>query len=500
MKHISKTTYLEYLSCGKNTWLKFYKPEIKAMFVLSDFEKSLLTKGNMVETWARKLFPDGVLITEAGDEAQQITREHIAKKTHVIFQSKFIHDKFLAKNDALEYDKENDCWNLYEIKGTNTLDENASSIDHIEDATFQTIILKAVGIKVGKVYIIHLNKEYVREDEINIQDLFAKDDITAEVASREEATKEKMQKAADGLFQQDESALICQCIYSGRSAHCTTFKYSYPKLPEYSIHDLSRIGNSKKKLESLVDSQIFDINEIPEDFELTLNQKNQVYVHKTQKPIIDLTAIKKELKSLVYPLYFFDYETYPPAIPLFKGFKPYQQIPFQFSLHVLKEPDGELTHFEYLHEEPTDPSCPLIDKLREVIGPVGNIIVWSKRFEKGINAQLAERCPEQADFLEDLNDRVYDLMEVFQKQFYVHPNFRGKVSIKKVLPVMAPKLSYKELAIKEGGSAIEAWYEMIFGDGSQTDKKKISADLRTYCGLDTYAMYAIWKELMNLTF
>ncbi len=468
------------------------------MFILSDFEKNLLTKGNMVETWARKLFPDGVLIDEAGDDAVRITQEHIAKKTHVIFQSKFIYDKFLAKNDALEYDKENDCWNLYEIKGTNTLDENASSIDHVEDATFQTVILKALGIKVGKIFIIHLNKEYVREDEINIRDLFTNDDITAEVQEREEATKEKMRKAAEGLFQQDENALICQCIYSGRSAHCTTFRYSYPKLPEYSIHDLSRIGSSKKKLESLVDSQIFDINDIPEDFELTLNQKNQVYVHKTQKPIIDLNAIKKELKSLVYPLYFFDYETYPPAIPLFKGFKPYQQIPFQFSLHVLNDENSEPAHFEYLHEKPTDPSLPLINKLREMIGPEGSIIVWSKRFEKSINSQLAERCPEHADFLEDINDRVYDLMEIFQKQFYVHPEFRGKVSIKKVLPVMVPKLSYKELEIKEGGSAMEAWYEMVFGDGSQEDRKKISADLRTYCGLDTYAMYAIWKELISL--
>ncbi len=468
------------------------------MFQLSDFEKSLLSKGNLVETWARKLFPDGILIAEEGDGAIRITKEHIAQKTHVIFQPKFVYDKFLAKNDALEYDKEKDCWNLYEIKGTNTLDENASNIDHIEDATFQTIILKAVGIKVGKVYIIHLNKEYIKEGEINVEELFVKDDITAEVESREEATKLKMQKAAEALFQPDESVLICQCVYSGRSAHCTTFEYSYPAIPEYSIHDLSRIGSSKKKLESLVDSQIFNINDIPEEFELTQNQQNQVYVHKKQKPLIDLMAIKKELKSLAYPLYFLDYETYPPAIPLFNGFKPYQQIPFQFSLHVLNDEDGELAHFEYLHEEPTDPSLSIIAKLRETIGPEGSIIVWSKRFEKGINSQLAERNPEHKDFLEDINERIYDLMEIFQKQFYVHPDFRGKVSIKKVLPVMAPKLSYAELSIKEGGSAMEAWNQMIFGSGSREDKLKIADDLRKYCGLDTYAMYAIWKELINL--
>ena len=113
-----------------------------------------------------------------------------------------------------------------------------------------------------------------------------------------------------------------------------------------------------------------------------LIKKNQVYVHKTQKPIIDLNAIKKELKSLVYPLYFFDYETYPPAIPLFKGFKPYQQIPFQFSLHVLNDENSEPAHFEYLHEKPTDPSLPLINKLREMIGPEGSIIVWSKDLKR----------------------------------------------------------------------------------------------------------------------
>jgi len=466
------------------------------MFKLSDFEKGLLAKGNLVETWARKLFPDGVLIDDAN--ALQVTQQYIAEKTPVIFQPKFIYDKFLAKCDALEYDKENNCWNLYEIKGTNALDENAGNIDHVEDATFQTIVLKAAGIKIGKVFIIHLNREYVRENEINVKELFTEDDITAEVRDREENTKIKMQKAAEALFQPDEKALVCQCVYSGRSAHCATFRYSYPQIPEYSIHDLSRIGSSKKRLESLVDSQIFDINDIPDDFELTPTQKNQIYTHKTQKPLIDLTAIKKELRSLEYPLYFLDYETYPPAIPLFRGFKPYQQIPFQFSLHVLNDADGEPAHFEYLHTEPTDPSLSIIAKLQEFIGSEGSIIVWSKRFEKGINSQLAERCPEHKDFLDNLNDRVYDLMEIFQKQFYVHPHFKGKVSIKKVLPVMAPKLTYAELTIKEGGSAMDAWYEMVFGSGSQTDKDKTAEDLRKYCGLDTYAMYAIWKELMTL--
>jgi len=400
MQYITKTIYLEYLECAKNTWLKMHKPELSANFELSAFEKSLTANGNLVEMWARKLFPNGMLISEFGEPAQRITKQYIEEKKSVIFQSTFISGKFLARNDVLEYDKKNDCLNLYEIKGTNSLDENSDEIDHVEDATFQYIVLNDSKIKVGQVYIIHLNKEYVRGDEIDINDLFVKDDITSQVLERVETTKEKMLKAVELLFQEDEKNLECQCIYKGRSKHCSTFKYSHPEVPEYSIHDLSRIGNSKKKLAELVNLGVFDINDIPDGFKLSDNQQNQVEVHKTQYPIIQTQSIKGELESLVYTLYFFDYETYPSAIPLFKGFRPYQQIPFQFSLHVLESRDSELKHFEYIHIDASDPSEDIIANLKKTIGSVGNIIVWNKKFEKGRNEELA-LCLEVAEHLRE---------------------------------------------------------------------------------------------------
>jgi len=498
MRLITKTTYLQFCSCAKNAWLQLNKPELKGMFELSDFDKSLVAKGNLVESWARKLFPKGVLISEFGESACNITNSYLKERKPVIFQSTFISDKFLVRNDVLEYDADNDCWNLYEIKGTNTLDENENSVDHIEDATFQVIVLRDAGVKLGQIYLIHLNKEYIRGDEINVTDLFIKENISEQVNNRLESTKVKMQMASEALFQKDENALECQCIYLGRSNHCSTFSYSYPDVPEYSIHDLSRIGTSKKKLVELVDSKIYNIAEVPDDMELTDIQQNQKDVYVSQTPIVDLQSIKSELESLVYPLYFLDYETYPPAIPLFKGFKPYQQIPFQFSLHVLQSPNAELEHFEYLHTENTDPSKSVIAKLKEYIGPKGSVIVWSKRFEKSINSQLAERHPEDAIFLEDINERIYDLMEIFQKQLFVHPGFKGKVSIKKVLPILAPKLSYKDLEIQEGSAAMEAWYEMVFGDKSLEEQQTVASNLLKYCCLDTYAMYVIWKELIGV--
>jgi hypothetical protein len=307
-----------------------------------------------------------------------------------------------------------------------------------------------------------------------------------------------MNKAEEALFQEDENALECTCIYQGRSNHCSTFHYSHPEVPEYSIHDLSRIGLSKKKLAELVNSGILDINDIPDGFKLSDTQRNQTDVHKSQIPIIDHSAIKNELESLSYPLYFLDYETYPPAIPLFKGFKPYQHIPFQFSLHVLNSSDGDIEHHEYLHTDNSDPTEGIISALKESIGPEGNVIVWNKTFERDRNTEMALRSLENKDFLIGINNRIYDLKDIFHKQLHVHPEFKGKTSIKNVLPALVPELSYKDLAIREGGSAMEAWFEKILNASSEEEKNETAKNLLKYCYMDTYAMYAIWKELIKI--
>jgi hypothetical protein len=495
---ITKTQYIDFLECPKNTWLKMHKPELLELFELTEFEKSLLEQGNLVEGWAQMLFPNGVAIDSRNAKAAKLTQEHISKKTPVIFQPTSTHNAFLARHDILEFDQASGKWNLYEIKSTSGVEENNKEIDHIEDASFQTIILKDLGVPLNRIFVVCLNKEYVRKGEVSVKELFKVEDVTEEVLSREENTRARMQQAKDSLLQQDESALECMCIYKGRSAHCTTFKYSYPHIPGYSVHDIYMIGKSKKKLEKLIETGIHTLETIPEEFELSDHQTMQVRAHKLQKPIVDLEAIKKELSTLQYPLYFLDYETYPSAIPLFDGFRPYQQTPFQFSLHVVREPNAEPQHHEFLYVGGEDPSLSMIEKLREYIGSVGHVVVWHKSFERDRTKELAERHPEHKEFLEDINNRLYDLEDIFKKRYHVHPDFKGKTSIKKVSPVLAPSVSYNELDIKDGATAYQKWYEMVAGSLDQTQKDKIAADLKKYCGLDTYAMYAIWKHLMEL--
>ena len=495
---ISKTTFLDFRNCPKNTWLKLHKPKLLEKCILSEFDKHLLEQGNEVESYARNLFPSGIEIVSTGEDAHKETIRHIASKTQTLFQSTFIVDEFIARNDVLTYDSVNDCWDLYEVKGANSVKEEGSSDrDHITDLAFQASILKRANIAVGKYFIIHLNKEYIRHGDLNLKQLFTIEDETDKVLARLETIEPQMENSIEYLNKKDEPSGTCDCIYKGRENHCATFRYTNSHIPEYSIHDISRIH--KTKLELLIERKIYSLDDIPEDFKLSDNQWNQVRAHQTQRPTIDSKKIKEELKSLLFPLYFFDYEAFGLAIPIFDGYSPYKRIPFQFSLHILRDPDGELEHVEYLHEECTDPTEKIATLLKKHIKPGGTIIAWHKSFEIGVNQEIGERLPAFKPFFDQMNNSFYDLKEIFQKQHYVHHKFRGSASLKKVLPAIVSKVGYEDLDIQEGGGAADAWWKMISSVAPPDKAAKIAKNLKIYCGVDTYAMYAIWKHLHKLT-
>lgn len=496
---IHKSIYLNYLKCEKNAWLKLNKPELKQFFIPSESDQHRMDQGNAVELISQQLFPSGITMNYANThDAVIVTQHHINLKTAVLFQPTFIWNKFLVRNDILEYDEQTQAWNLYEVKATTSVKEEKEGFDHIEDIASQVIVLKALGLQIAKASIIHLSKEYALQDTINIQDLFTIVDVTHQVKTREQDTKIKMQEAQVALLVKNENELSCNCIYKGRSAHCETFSYSHKNIPEYSVHDIARIGNSKKKLEILINQKIFEIKDMPENLELTEPQKNQVHAYQMQKNLIKNKLIKQELDSLKYPLYFLDYETYSFAIPLFKGYKPYQQTVFQFSVHVITEEQSAPVHIEYLHELESDPSLTIIQKLLQAIGPIGNIIVWHKSFEQGRNVELALLHPEYKEFLDDINNRMYDLEDIFSKQMYVDYDFKGKTSLKNILPVLVPKLSYNELKIQAGEVASLRWFNMVYGQLTKVEQQAIVHELKRYCSLDTYAMYKIWQHLHTL--
>ena len=489
---LSKTDYLEYRECKKNAWVKVHKPEIYKQFPPSDFDLLIMRSGGEVENIARGLFPNGVLVTGRDAIAQATTMSYIDEKQPVIFQAVFQHGGFLAATDVLEYDPETDAYNIYEIKSKSDIDKKT----HYHDATFQAILLKKCGLKINKVFIIHLNKEYKRYKSINIESLFTIVDVTEKVEEYSEEVSLEMELAREYLSQDELPEGHCGCIYKGRSGHCTTFTYINQDIPKYSVHDLSRI--TAKKLLDLVDSGIYAIEDISDDSKYSAIQQNQIKVHKTGSALINKEAIAKELISLHFPIYFIDYETYAAAIPRHDGHSPYTHIPFQFALYVLESPDVEPKLLEFIYTDSENPDAHFVNAMREHIGDEGSIIVWYEPFEATRNKELAERLPEMREFLESVNNRIYDLMDIFAHQHYVDKGFLGKSSIKNVLPIIEPSLSYKELDVQNGGSASEMWNRLHTEELSESERSKIASSLKEYCGLDAYAMYAIWRVLYKL--
>lgn len=494
MRPVSKTDYILFRECPKNAWLKIHKPEVFYASELSEFDQALIDTGIEVEELARKLYPDGILIDERDEKGQSETQELLDKRHGTIFQPVFELDGFLAACDVLEYDKATDSYTVTEIKATN----EAKADPHLYDLSFQVALLRRAGLTISRANLMHLNKEYVRQGDLNLAEMFKADDVTDVVNQMVPGVITEMETAQQYLHAEAEPEGHCSCVYKGRSKHCTTFAHNNPSIPEYSVHDISRIGMSKKKLTDLIDSGVYTLDEVEDDFDLTDIQRNQVDAHKLGRPMIDRAGVLREINGLSYPLYFLDYETFPCAIPRFDGFSPYDQIPFQFSLHILESPEAELRHEEFLHTGEDDPSPHFANALQQVIGESGSVVVWNKTFECGINEKLAGRLPEFKALMDNINSRVFDLEEVFKRQLHVHPGFKGKTSIKYVLPTLVPELSYKELDIQEGATASQKWNQLVSPDTPADEKDRIETALLKYCSLDTYAMYAVWKHLFEL--
>lgn len=493
---LTKTDYLIYKDCAKNAWLKVNKPDIYFSKPLSTFDQGIIETGNEVDLLARDLFKGGFLISGGFEETKKI----IESKNPILYQPVFETDIYKVICDMLVWNNDSNAYDLYEVKASNS-GEDKKSKDKLYsyDIAFQYLVLKKLNIPLAKLFLVRLNSEYERREDIELDKLFSVEDFTDRVFSVFEEVEGEAKTAYDFLSQKEEPFGSCKCITKGRSAQCTTFSYSNPQVPEYSVHDISRIGMSKSKLAELVDSNIFLIEDVPENFPLSEKQKNQVLATKLNKTFIYKEEIKDFLDKIIFPISFLDYETFAAGIPRFLGFSPFNQITFQYSLHVLEKNEKEPKHFEFIFTENKNPDEAFILSLQKNLPEEGSVIVWNKSFEISRNKDLIKRNEQYRTFLEKLNGRVVDLMDIFSNQYFIHPEFKGKTSIKYILPVLVPELSYKELDIKEGATASDTWNKIVKGEFSKEESLEKISHLKTYCKLDTYAMYAIWKYLQNLS-
>jgi hypothetical protein len=238
--------------------------------------------------------------------------------------------------------------------------------------------------------------------------------------------------------------------------------------------------------------------DIPLSFDLNDKQRLIADLARTNADHIDKHSLHAEMRKIEYPLYFLDYETCISAIPQYDGYHPQQQIVFQYSLHKIDQPSGNITHTGHISIAQDTPSLSLLEQLSSEIGQVGTVIVWNKSFEMTMNRNMAKLHPEYADFLENVNYRIYDLGDIVNLGYYLQPGFKGSWSIKNVLPVMVKELTYEGMAINKGDQASITWWNITFGDLTDHEKKVLIEGLEKYCELDTLAMVEIYKKFESI--
>ena len=480
---VTKSDYIRYLQCLKLAWLNKNKPELISQEIKNSLA-DVMEEGYEVEKYAYKLFPEGrIAINEKN------TKE-LMKEGGIIFQPTITDGELYCRADIISYDKDNKSWDIFEVKSST----QKKSI-HEYDLSFQKFVFEKAGHKVGKLNLVHINNEYIKNGEINVKELFKIENITNEVDELSQETKEQVAVLSKILKNKNEPSVrpVKQC---DNPYECMFKEYCLQGIPPKSIYSI--VGKlSEKTINKLLNDGILEIEKIPEEY---ITEKFSKHFHAIKYDVVSINKeeIKNELNKIKYPIYFLDYETYAFPIPIFDGYRPCQNIVFQYSLHIQKSADSKLEHYAYLAKNLADPTKELAESLKKLIGKKGTVIAWNMGFEQGCNKDMGERAKEYAEFFRDINERMYDLMAIFKKEFYIHKDFLGSASLKKVLPVLVPNLSYKKLNIHEGMAASNSWHEMISEETAEKRKKEIFDDLLKYCRLDTLAMVEILKELRKI--
>lgn len=486
-KIISKTDYMRYLECPLYGWLAKHNREL-----LEDGENLTMMLGQETEKLAHGLFGKGLEVKSYYEAGSKETQDLIDKGETIIYQAQAMTDKFLARADILV--KKQDGWHLYEVKSATSFENHQAN--YIHDVSFQTHVFKLAGIELKSMNLIYVNNQYVLDKKkgLDIEKLFIVKDLTDVIMDGMEDERKVMEKAHK-ILTSDKKPKI--------PAPLKKFEYDLPPLmekeyykgiPEYSIYDLS--GSLKQeKVNELVGKGILLMTDVPEGYALSSAQWHQIKMTKKKGSDVFKPAIRSELDRLEFPLYFLDYETLTSPIPLFDGTRPWQQVPMQYSLHVLDKPGAKPKHFEYLHTTKELPFEPIAKKLRAQIGDKGTVIAWHSSFEEGRNREIGEMVPEYRDFMTDLNQRMYDLKMIF-KNSYNDYRFKGSFSLKAVLPALLPKYSYADLEIRGGGDAMKVIYDLVFGEAENKEHlKKWTLD---YCERDTLVMVKLYEFLLEV--
>jgi hypothetical protein len=492
-KYLTKTRYVNGLACSKWLWLAFNAPD--RLPKVDESVRYRLDEGRRIGELARRRYPAGMLLPAESPEENNQRSWNLLDYRVPLFEAGFTHPNgaCYSRADVLLPVGE-DEWSVVEVKSGGSIKE-----DYLHDVAFQQYCYTGAGLKIRRYTLLLINTKYERSGEIDPAQLFQEKDVTGaikgvaptvqpnvEVLLKVAHSKKCPEFARGERFHQDEDGVHSDDII----------------WKQHSASDILDLCGRRKRALELLEAGVFRIRDIPKGVVLTRKQSVQQAAHASGRAHVDKKKIATFLGGLKYPLHFLDFETIYPAIPFFDGTGPYQQIPFQFSVHVVEAPGHKPRHHSFLSLEPVDPREELLESLLKVIGSNGHLVAYNQSFEKSILEDLALFLPEHAEWVSEAKGRFVDLMIPFRDFAYYNPVQGGSASLKAVLPAITGH-GYDGFAIANGSQAPLAFLYAAFGtgDGNKPSPKEageIRRALERYCGQDTEGMVWIVEKLAEL--
>jgi len=477
LRNVTKNIFLNSIVCPSLGWLMRHD-QVKQTPTIG--ERFRMEQGMEIERRAREIYPEGVLIDEKDPvSAIEMTKRIIAdKSTPVIFSAFFIIDNFTTKSDIL-IRKDNDSWHMMEVKSSTN-----DKPEFIDDMAYTTMVMNRFGLNVSRISLLLVSKDF----RLGMQnkDLFKEIDHTKEVFEKVEGFMplwEKVDEATSHTIK-PESNLVFEC------KNCIIFKECLGSGIENHIFDIPRLRGPKFK--QLIDLDIVKIEDIPPSFPLTEIQSIVKTCVQRNAPFIG-EELEAKIQSINWPAYYLDFETINPAIPLYPDIAPYTNIPTQFSIHQCSEPGKIVKHAQYLADPSKDCRRKLAEQLIHELEGKSSIIVYSN-FEKIRINELIIEFPDLSDELNSLIERLVNLQLIIQRNFY-HPGFHGSTSVKNVAPVLIPDISYDELEISDGSSAMAVFVYLAYNRYDEPDIEVMKENLRKYCELDSLSLVGIHQKI-----
>lgn len=511
MRQLSKSKLIAFRQCPRRLWLEIHRSDLRD----DSGSEMVFQIGNEVGEMARRLYDEEgtgtfVDINELGyEEAFRLSEELLWSARAPVFEAGLrirgalaFADVMLPVDDTAERrdsaitksfvpgwpwvkNTTERRWRMVEVKSSTGVKDY-----HLDDLAIQAYVATAAGLKLDSVALAHIDNSFVYAGDGDYRGLFAEVDLTREIEDRLYEIEEWIEdaQATAALTEEPEITMGPQCSVPFDcpfAAHCGRDQVE----AEYPLTSLPRLQEGRRTF--LASEGFTDLREVPDEY-LTETQQRVKAVTLSGETSFDAAGAAADLAPHGFPAWFLDFETVMLALPIWKGTRPYQKIPFQYSIHRIDE-EGALSHDEFLDLSGNDPSESLARDLVGKCGDLGPVYAYNAGFERGVIRDLANRFPEQAGSLLKISDRLVDLLPIARERFY-HPSQHGSWGLKSVLPAICPELSYESLnGVSDGGMAMDAFREAIADGTTNERKREIERELREYCELDTLAMVRVWE-------